>query len=117
MKAEVARHKTHIKTNFVKSPRHTLEAEFFGYMDSFAEDIGVKPTLMKFIKAFGFWGGLSTASSVYFGPPSGIHYRFFGKGKKPELARLTAVRIAKADGEEMSAEEVKELEKYRPTDR
>jgi dimethylaniline monooxygenase (N-oxide forming) len=115
MKADIARYKKTLKKNFVKSPRHTLETEFFGYMDVLAEEIGVKPTLMGFLRSFGFWKGLGTASSVYFGPPSGIHYRFFGKGKKPKLARLAAARIARGDNEEMNAEEIKELEKYRPT--
>ncbi|RPB01894.1 N-oxide-forming dimethylaniline monooxygenase [Choiromyces venosus 120613-1] len=115
MHEDIAAYQNNLRKVFVKSPRHTLEVEFFPYMDMLARDLGAQVTAARFLSTFGLWQGLKTAWSAYFGPPSAVQYRFFGKGKKEELARLVVQRLARKDDEGMSDEEVAEVERYRPS--
>ncbi|KAG0638515.1 flavin monooxygenase-like protein [Tuber brumale] len=70
-------------------------------------------TLGRFLSTFGVWQDVKTAWGAYFGPPSGAQYRLFGRGRKEELARLVLQRLARGGGEETSAEEIAEVERYR----
>jgi len=115
MHDSIAAYQNDLKKTFVKSPRHTLEVEFFPYMDMLARDLDVQVTFGRFLSTFGIWQGVKTARSAYFGPPSAVQYRLFGKGSKAELAKLVVRRLGvKGKGDqEMSAEEVAAVEKYR----
>ncbi|CAZ80251.1 unnamed protein product [Tuber melanosporum] len=113
MSEDIAAYQNDLKKVFVRSPRHTLEVEFFPYMDLLAQDLGVHVTLGRFFSTFGVWQGIKTARSAYFGPPSAVQYRLFGKGRKEELARLVLQRLARKRNEEMSVEEMAEVERYR----
>lgn len=113
MHDSIAAYQNDLKKLYVKSPRHTLEVEFFPYLDMLARDLGAQVTFGRFLSTFGIWKGAKTAQSAYFGPPSAVQYRLFGEGSKAELARLVVQRLAKKGDDEMSAEEVAEVEKYR----
>ncbi|PWW79765.1 N-oxide-forming dimethylaniline monooxygenase [Tuber magnatum] len=113
MREGIAAYQKDLKKVFVKSPRHTLEIEFFPYMDMLARDLGVQVTFGRFLSTFGIWQGAKTAWAAYFGPPSAVQYRLFGEGRKEGLARLVVQRLARKGDEGMSLEEVAEMEKYR----
>jgi len=109
----IAAYQDDLKKTYVKSPRHTLEVEFFPYMDVLARDLDVHLTFGRFFSMFGIWQGVKTARSAYFGPPSAAQYRLFGKGSKAELARLVVQRLGGKKGDDMSPEEEAAVEKYR----
>lgn len=58
---------------FTDSPRHTFQVEFIGYQDELAEEIGVKPNLLKLAITDPklFW-------AVFFGPSLSYQYRLQG---------------------------------------
>lgn len=61
------------RKRYVDSPRHTLQVEFIEYQDELAEEIGVKPNLLKlaFTDPKLFW-------ALFFGPSLPYQYRLQG---------------------------------------
>ncbi|XP_015921712.1 flavin-containing monooxygenase 5 isoform X2 [Parasteatoda tepidariorum] len=73
MMADIAKKLEWIRDKFVSSPRHTLEVDFIGYQDELADDIGVKPNLLKIAITDPklFW-------ALIFGPSLSYQYRLQG---------------------------------------
>jgi len=73
MLADIKKKEEYIRKRFVDSPRHTLQVDFIGYQDELAEEIGVKPNLLKLAITDPrlFW-------AIFTGPSLPYQYRLQG---------------------------------------
>ncbi|RPB13244.1 N-oxide-forming dimethylaniline monooxygenase [Morchella conica CCBAS932] len=106
-------YKDNLKKRYVASARHTIQVDYLPYMDSLSNDLGTGITPWRFIKTFGLIKGFNVMKAVYLGMPGSAQFRLFGKGAKPELARLGSERIYMGQDVVMSEQEKEELEKFR----
>ncbi|XP_071381066.1 flavin-containing monooxygenase 5-like [Centroberyx affinis] len=61
---------------YVTSQRHTIQVDFINYMDEIAEQVGVRPTILRLLLTDPRLG-----LSVILGPPTPYQYRLRGPGK------------------------------------
>ncbi|XP_078141682.1 flavin-containing monooxygenase 5-like [Centroberyx gerrardi] len=61
---------------YVTSQRHTIQVDFIKYMDEIAEQVGVRPSILRLLLTDPRLG-----LSVFLGPPTPYQYRLRGPGK------------------------------------
>ncbi|XP_051864834.1 flavin-containing monooxygenase 5-like isoform X2 [Pristis pectinata] len=83
MMSDIMQKKERMEKRYVKSRRHTIQVDFVPYADELAEQIGVKPDVMRL-----FLRDPRLAYLVFFGPFTPYQYRLNGPGKW-EKARET----------------------------
>lgn len=113
MQRGVEKYKEGLKKRYISSPRHTIQVDYLDYMDTLSKDMGTEITPWRFIQTFGLISGLSVMKAVYFSMPGSAQFRLFGKGGKPELAKLGSERIYRGQDVVMSEQERAEVEKFR----
>ncbi|KAL7271030.1 hypothetical protein RUND412_006245 [Rhizina undulata] len=95
MEAWIKDYKDAARKRWVASPRHTIQVDFLPYCDMLANDLGATPSFANILSNYGLFSlkGWGIVRHVFFGPPTPIQYRLFGRGAKRRLAELGLGRI------------------------
>ncbi|XP_077987004.1 flavin-containing monooxygenase 5-like [Glandiceps talaboti] len=76
MMADIQAKKDAMATRYVKSQRHTIQVDYIEYMDEIANQIEVRPNLLRL-----FFSDPNFALKCFFGPFTPYQYRLDGPGK------------------------------------
>ncbi|KAM4722179.1 flavin-containing monooxygenase 5-like [Rhinophrynus dorsalis] len=76
MLADIESKKKALESRYVESPRHTIQVDYLEYMDELATEVGVKPSVLKFL-----FTDPKLAWLLFFGPCTPYQYRLTGSCK------------------------------------